>query len=125
MEEVKSGPLKAVPNPFEPIDERARAMTAEMVDDAMAWFLGLVSERRDIEPSSVPGLTDGRIYSGRQAVKLKLVDQIGVVRGVGLEGPAIREVPGYLIAGDGYVLDVATVNLGEHLREAHLVATDL
>ena len=77
MEEVKSGPLKAVPNPFEPIDERARAMTAEMVDDAMAWFLGLVSERRDIEPSSVPGLTDGRIYSGRQAVKLKLVDQIG------------------------------------------------
>ena len=77
MEEVKSGPLKAVPNPFEPIDERARAMTAEMVDDAMVWFLGLVRERRDLEPSSVPGLTDGRIYSGRQAVKLKLVDQIG------------------------------------------------
>ena len=28
-------------------------------------------------PTSVPGLTDGRIYSGRQAVELKLVDQIG------------------------------------------------
>lgn len=77
MEEVKSGPLKAVPNPFEPTDARARAMTAEMVDDAMVWFVGLVKERRDIDPSSVPGLTEGRIYSGRQAVKLKLVDQIG------------------------------------------------
>lgn len=77
MEEVKSGPLKAVPNPFEPTDARARAVTAEMVDDAMVWFVGLVKNRRDIDPSSVPGLTEGRIYSGRQAVKLKLVDQIG------------------------------------------------
>ena len=77
VEEVKSGPLKAVPSPFEPTDERARAMTAEMVEDAKVWFVDLVSERRGIEPQSVPGLTEGRIYSGRQAVKLKLVDQIG------------------------------------------------
>ena len=77
VEEVKSGPLKAVPSPFEPTDERARAMTAEMVEDAKVWFVDLVGERRNIEPSSIPGLTDGRIYSGRQAVKLKLVDQIG------------------------------------------------
>jgi protease IV len=77
VEEVKSGPLKAVPNPFEPTDERGRAVTEEMVQDAKVWFLGLVSDRRKIEPSSVPGLTDGRIYSGRQAVELKLVDQIG------------------------------------------------
>jgi len=77
VEEVKSGPLKAVPNPFEPTDERGRAVTEEMVQDAKVWFLGLVSDRRKIEPGSVPGLTDGRIYSGRQAVELKLVDQIG------------------------------------------------
>lgn len=77
VEEVKSGPLKAVPSPFEPTDERAREMTVEMVDDAKVWFIGLVQERRKVEPDDVPGLTDGRIYSGRQAVKLKLVDQIG------------------------------------------------
>jgi protease IV len=77
VEEVKSGPLKAVPSPFEPTDERTREMTAEMVDDAKVWFVDLVEERRKIEPGAVPGLTDGRIYSGRQAVKLKLVDQIG------------------------------------------------
>src|SRR3990170_1400052 len=77
IEEVKSGPLKAVPSPFEPIDERAREVTEEMVQDAKGWFVGLVGKRRDIEPSSVPGLTDGRIYSGRQAVELKLADEIG------------------------------------------------
>lgn len=77
VEEVKSGPLKAVPSPFEPADQRARELTEEMVQEAKVWFVDLVSKRRDIEPNSVPGLLDGRIYSGRQAVKLKLVDQIG------------------------------------------------
>lgn len=77
VEEVKSGPLKAVPSPFEPTDERAREMTAQMVDDAKVWFVDLVEKRRKISPQSVPGLTEGRIYSGRQALDLKLVDQIG------------------------------------------------
>jgi protease-4 len=69
--------LKAVPSPFEPTDQRARELTEEMVQEAKLWFVGLVSERRDIVADSVPGLTDGRIYSGRQAVELKLADEIG------------------------------------------------
>jgi len=77
VEEVKSGPLKAVPSPFEPIDEKGRALTEEMVQESKAWFVDLVAQRRSITPDSIPGLTDGRIYSGRQAVELKLVDQIG------------------------------------------------
>jgi protease-4 len=77
VEEVKSGPLKAVPSPFEPTDEKTREMTAEMVQDAKLWFFGLVEKRRNIAPDSIPGLTDGRIYSGRQAVQFKLADEIG------------------------------------------------
>src|SRR5512144_41110 len=77
VEEVKSGPLKAVPSPFEPADEKARALSEEMVQEAKTWFVNLVAERRKIDPSAVPGLIDGRIYSGRQAVEFKLVDQIG------------------------------------------------
>src|SRR5262249_54749371 len=77
VEEVKSGPLKAVPSPFEPADEKTRALSEEMVQEAKTWFVNLVAERRKIGPAAVPGLTDGRIYSGRQAVDLKLVDQIG------------------------------------------------
>ena len=77
MEDEKSGPLKAVPSPFEPADERARQVTREMVEDAKRWFFSLVRERRKVTLEAVPGLTDGRIYSGRLAVDLKLVDQIG------------------------------------------------
>jgi protease-4 len=77
VEEVKSGPLKAVPNPFEPTDEKGRALAAEMVQEAKVWFVDLVAKRRSLAPEAVPGLTDGRVYSGRQAVALKLVDQIG------------------------------------------------
>ncbi|MGD9501517.1 MAG: signal peptide peptidase SppA [Methyloceanibacter sp.] len=77
VEEVRSGPLKAVPSPFEPADEKARALTEEMVQEAKVWFIDLVSTRRAIDAAAVPGLTEGRIYSGRQAVELKLVDEIG------------------------------------------------
>jgi protease-4 len=77
VEGVKSGPLKAVPSPFEPTDEKAREMTAEMVQDAKLWFFGLVEKRREVAVDSIPGLTDGRIYSGRQAIELKLADEIG------------------------------------------------
>jgi len=77
VEEVRSGPLKAVPSPFVPTDERARAIAEQMVQEARVWFVDLVSERRDIEAPSIPGLTDGRIYSGRRAVELKLADEIG------------------------------------------------
>lgn len=77
MEEVKSGYLKAVPSPFQPLDSAGRELTREMVDEAHKWFVGLVAERRSIDPDSIPGLTEGRIYSGRQALDLKLIDQIG------------------------------------------------
>lgn len=77
MEEVKSGYLKAVPSPFQPLDSAGRELTREMVDEAHKWFVGLVADRRSIDPASIPGLTEGRIYSGRQALDLKLIDQIG------------------------------------------------
>jgi protease-4 len=77
VEEVKSGALKAVPNPFQSTNPQDRALVEEMVQDAKSWFMKLVSDRRGLQTQAVPGLADGRIYSGRQAVSLKLVDEIG------------------------------------------------
>ncbi len=77
VEEVRSGELKAVPNPFEPASEPALEVTQDMVDDAKEWFFGLVKQRRKIDLAEVPGLTEGRVYSGRQAVKYDLADAIG------------------------------------------------
>ncbi|MFA5950312.1 MAG: signal peptide peptidase SppA [Hyphomicrobium sp.] len=75
--EVKSGDLKATPNPFEPASPEARKVLQETIDDGFRWFLSLVETRRGIAAADVSGLKQGRIYSGRQALENKLVDEIG------------------------------------------------
>lgn len=77
MHEIKSGKLKAAPSPFMPVDEEARKVAEEMVLEGQRWFLGLVKERRKIDPTAVPGLVAGRVFSGRMALQYKLVDEIG------------------------------------------------
>jgi protease-4 len=77
MNEIKSGPLKATPSPYQPLDERARKITEDMIADSQRWFLSLVETRRGIDPASVAGLVEGRVFSGRDAFRLKLVDELG------------------------------------------------
>jgi protease-4 len=77
MEEIKSGELKAEPSPFKPLTEKAREVSQAMVQDSFAWFTGLVAERRKLSIERVKVLADGRVYTGRQAVAEKLVDEVG------------------------------------------------
>jgi protease-4 len=77
MEELKSGELKAQPSPYEPITDKARSVSMAMVMDGYEWFTGLVAERRQLPLPRVKELSDGRVYTGRQAVAVKLVDEIG------------------------------------------------
>ena len=77
VEEIKSGPLKANPSPFQPLDEEGRALAQEMVLESQTWFLDLVVKRRALQPDAVPGLRAGSVYSGRRALDLRLVDEIG------------------------------------------------
>lgn len=77
MNEIKSGPLKASPSIFEPIDEGGRRVAEEMIADGHRWFLGLVAARRGINTAEVPGLVQGRVFSGREALQHKLVDEVG------------------------------------------------
>jgi protease IV len=48
-----------------------------MVAESMSWFRGLVADRRKIETAAIPGLEQGRIFSGREALQHKLIDSIG------------------------------------------------
>jgi len=77
VEEVKSSPLKAAPNGFEPTSPEARAALDSLVKDSYAWFRGLVKERRGMDEGLLEKVADGRVFTGRQAVELKLVDQLG------------------------------------------------
>ena len=77
IEEVKSSPLKAAPNGFEPTSPEARAALDALVKDSYAWFRGLVKERRGMDDALLEKVADGRVFTGRQAVELKLIDQLG------------------------------------------------
>src|SRR4051794_11750641 len=77
VEEVKSSPLKAAPNGFEPTSPEARAALDALVKDTYAWFRGLVKARRGMDDALLDKVADGRVFTGRQAVELKLVDALG------------------------------------------------
>jgi protease-4 len=77
VEEVKSSPLKAAPNGFEPTSQEARDALDALVKDSYAWFKGLVKERRGMDDAQLERVADGRVFTGRQAVELKLIDELG------------------------------------------------
>jgi protease-4 len=77
VEEVKSSPLKAAPNGFEPTSPEARAALEAIVKDSYAWFRGLVKDRRQFDDAGIERVADGRVFTGRQALALKLVDELG------------------------------------------------
>tara|TARA_Y100000590_G_scaffold470732_1_gene668951 strand:+ start:15802 stop:16659 length:858 start_codon:yes stop_codon:yes gene_type:complete len=77
INEVKSGELKAEPDFFGDTSLNTKKMTQELIDETYQWFISLVKDRRSLGPQELSKISDGRIISGRQAVKYKLIDEIG------------------------------------------------
>ena len=77
MEQIKSAPLKASPNPFSPTSPEAREAIQDLIDDSYEWFLDLVKERRNFDDATARELADGRVYSGDRALSVNLIDAIG------------------------------------------------
>jgi protease-4 len=77
VEAVRSSPLKAMPNGIEPTTPEARVALEETVLETYRWFRALVGERRKLEGDALAKVTDGRVFTGRQALELKLIDSLG------------------------------------------------
>ena len=77
VDTIKSAPLKAEPSPFNETTTDERAMMAAMIMDSYEWFIGLVTERRPLSEAEVRRLADGSVFTGRQALERKLVDELG------------------------------------------------
>ena len=77
VEEIKSSPLKAAPNGLEPTTPEARAAVEALVVDSYSWFKDIVKDRRKLDGEALDRVADGRVFTGRQAVSLKLADEIG------------------------------------------------
>jgi protease-4 len=77
VESVRSSPLKAAPSGYEPTSPEAIAAVEAVVKDVYSWFRDLVQNRRGLDSALLERVADGRVFTGRQAVELKLIDALG------------------------------------------------
>jgi protease IV len=77
VESVKSTPLKAAPNGFEPTSPEATAALNAIIQDSYGWFKGIVQDRRHLTDDQLKAIDDGRVFTGHQGVDLKLIDELG------------------------------------------------
>ncbi len=77
---VKSGKFKDIGSSNRPLTPDERKLIQGMIDDTYEQFLEAVSTGRNLPESEVRKIADGRVFTGRQALELKLVDKIGGLR---------------------------------------------
>ena len=102
-EVIKSGELKNVGSMWHTATEEELAHLQSVVDDTYNQFLEVVAHGREMEIEDVRPLADGRVYTGRQALELDLVDELGdfedalniAAEMVGMDVPpkTIKEIP--------------------------------
>lgn len=76
-EVIKSGANKDIGSPLRPMTPEEKRLFQTLVSDIYDQFVNAVSEGRSIEKQKVLAFADGRIFSGRQAKALGLVDELG------------------------------------------------
>ena len=74
---IKSGKFKDIGSPVREMTAEEKQLIQGLVDDIYDQFVRTVAEDRKIPLEIIMGLADGRIFSGRQALQLKLVDELG------------------------------------------------
>jgi protease-4 len=74
---VKSGEYKDIASFARSMSPEERRVLQALLDDVYAQFVTAVTERRGLDRETVLRIADGRLYSGRQALALKMVDQLG------------------------------------------------
>ncbi|HEV2600666.1 MAG TPA: signal peptide peptidase SppA [Candidatus Babeliales bacterium] len=74
---MKSGTYKDATNPLVNITDADKAMLQNVLDDSHQQFIADVAHNRALSPATAAQWGDGQLFSGRQALKLGLIDEIG------------------------------------------------
>ena len=74
---IKSGLHKDEGSPFREMTEEEKAIWQAIIDETYDQFVAIVSEGRDLSEEKVREIADGRVYTGKQAMELGLVDELG------------------------------------------------
>ena len=93
---LKAGALKDVGSPTREMTPEERVYLQSLIDNMHGQFIHAVAEGRGAKDEDIKKIADGRVWTGQQAVALKLIDQIADFRGavkdtaksVGIKGEA-------------------------------------
>ena len=77
MRVIKSGKHKDIGSPFREMTESEKEIIQRLIDETYETFVGIVAKGRGLPKDSVRSIGDGRIFTGREAVKLGLCDTTG------------------------------------------------
>lgn len=73
----KSSPLKAAPNLFEKTSDEVKQAEMEVINDSYEIFLKIFMESRKMKRDNALSLANGKIYIGKRAKELNLIDYVG------------------------------------------------
>lgn len=76
---ITSGPHKDIGSPFREMTEEEQALWGAIIDEIYEGFVEIVAQARDLPLEEVRELADGQAYTGRQALELGLVDEVGTL----------------------------------------------
>lgn len=74
---IKSGKFKDTGSPFREMRPEERKYLQQFIDDAFQQFVSVVAENRNLPKEKVLAIADGRVFTGKQALKLGLIDALG------------------------------------------------
>ncbi|OEU74815.1 MAG: multidrug transporter [Desulfuromonadales bacterium C00003068] len=77
---VKSGMHKDIGSSVREMTVEEQALLQGLIDDVHSQFVAAVSEGRNLSEEEVRKLADGRIFTGKQALRLGLIDELGGLR---------------------------------------------
>jgi len=95
VEQVKTHDNAAGYSPFVPMDETFKTVTTESIERVYNTFISHVAEGRKMTFAQVDDIAQGRVWSGAEAIKLKLVDKIGGLNDAIAEAAALSKTKNY------------------------------
>lgn len=120
---LKSGKYKDILSPLRDITEEERSLIQGVVDDIHSQFVSAVAEARRLDKAQVEAIADARIFTGAQAKKIGLIDELGnfhdavnmAAKMAGMEGEPELVYPEKKLSFFGYLLEEACQKWGEVL----------
>ena len=96
-ETVNLGEMAEIWRPDQALSPAQGMMMQKAVNDIYEDFIGIVSEGRKIEKAAVNDLAQGRVYSGKDALKLKLIDGLGGINRALLSASRMAKIKEYRV----------------------------